>query len=44
MTYKTSLDNLAKGVTIGISILFATIIIGGQFIAINDEDKMSCPA
>jgi hypothetical protein len=28
MTYKTSLDNLAKGVTIGTTILFATIIVG----------------
>ena len=28
MIYKTSLDNLAKGITIGIAILFAVIIIG----------------
>ena len=28
MIYKTSLDNLAKGVTIGITLLFAVIIIG----------------
>jgi len=26
MTYKTSLDNLAKGVTVGVTILFAAII------------------
>lgn len=34
-----SLDKVAKGVTIGMSILFATIIIGGQYIALNDEEK-----
>ena len=28
MIYKTSLDNLAKGITIGITLLFAVIIIG----------------
>jgi hypothetical protein len=38
MTYKASLDNLAKGVTIGISILFATIIFG-QFLAVKDADR-----
>ncbi len=36
MTYKTSLDNLAKVVTIVITILFAAIIVG-QFSLINDE-------
>jgi hypothetical protein len=38
MTYKTSLDNLAKVVTIVITILFAAIIVG-QFSLINDEGK-----
>ncbi len=38
MTFNTSLDRLAKRVTIGITILFATIIIG-QYIAFNDGDK-----
>lgn len=35
MIYKTSLDNLAKGVTIGITLLFAVIIIG-QYSNIKD--------
>jgi Bacterial PH domain len=34
MTYKTSLDNLAKGITISITILFALIIVG-QFSIIS---------
>ncbi|AEI51358.1 PH domain-containing protein [Runella slithyformis] len=38
MTYKTSLDNLAKGVTIGITVLFAVIIIG-QFSIIKDAGR-----
>ena len=38
MTYKTSLDNLAKVVTIAITILFAAIIVG-QFSLIKDEGK-----
>ena len=38
MTFDTSLDKLAKGVTIGIIILFATIIVG-QYIAFKDGDK-----
>ena len=40
MTYKTSLDNLAKVVTIVISILFAAIIVG-QISFIKDEGKFS---
>ena len=35
MTYKASLDNLAKGVTIGVSLLFAVIIVG-QYSIIKD--------
>ncbi len=35
MTYKTSLDNLAKVITTGVTILFAGIIIG-QFSLIKD--------
>ena len=38
MTYKTSLDNLAKVVTIVITILFAAIIVL-QFSFIKDEEK-----
>lgn len=38
MTYKTSLDNLAKGITIGVTILFATIIIG-QYSIIKDAGR-----
>lgn len=38
MTYKTSLDNMAKVVTIVITVLFAAIIVG-QFSLINDETK-----
>ena len=38
MTYKTSLDNLAKVLTIVITILFAGIIVG-QFSFIKDEEK-----
>ena len=38
MTYKTSLDNLAKVITIIITILFAVIIVG-QFSLIKDEGK-----
>jgi hypothetical protein len=35
MTYKASLDNLAKGVTIGVTVLFATIIFGQYSIIKN---------
>ncbi len=35
MTYKTSLDNLAKTITIGITILFAAIIVGQYSIIKN---------
>lgn len=35
MIYKTSLDSIAKGVTIGVTILFAAII-GGQMFLIKD--------
>ncbi|MDP1813640.1 MAG: PH domain-containing protein [Leadbetterella sp.] len=35
MTYTTSLDNLAKGITIGVTILFVAILIG-QFSIIKD--------
>lgn len=35
MTYKTSLDNLAKGITIGVTLLFVGILIG-QFSIIKD--------
>lgn len=38
MTYKTSLDNLAKGITIGVTILFAIIIIG-EYSIIKDEGR-----
>ena len=38
MTYKTSLDNLAKVVTIVTTILFAAIIVG-QFLLIKDEGR-----
>ena len=38
MKYKASLDNLSKVVTIGVTILFATIIIG-QYSLIKDEGK-----
>ena len=38
MKYKTSLDNLAKTVTIGVTILFI-IIIFGQYSLITDEEK-----
>jgi Bacterial PH domain len=38
MTYKTSLDNLAKGITIGVTILFAIIIIG-QYSIIKDAGQ-----
>jgi hypothetical protein len=38
VTYKTSLDNLAKGITIGVTILFAIIIVG-QFSIIKDEGR-----
>lgn len=39
MTFNTSLDKLAKGVTIGITILFASIIIMALYSAFNDEEK-----
>lgn len=38
MTYKTSLDNLAKGVTIGVTLLFAFIIFG-QYSIIKDAGR-----
>lgn len=38
MTYKTSLDNLAKGITIGVTILFVAILIG-QFSIIKDTGR-----
>ena len=38
MTYKTSLDNLAKWITVGVTILFAIIIIG-QYSIITDAGK-----
>lgn len=38
MKYKTSLDNLAKGITIGITILFALILFG-QFSMIKNSEE-----
>lgn len=38
MTYKTSLDNLAKGITIGVTILFVAILIG-QFAIIKGTGR-----
>ena len=38
MTYKTSLDNLAKGITVGVIILFASLIIG-QYSIITDAGR-----
>jgi hypothetical protein len=38
MIYKTSLDKVAKGITIGVTILFAAIIIG-EFSIIKDDGK-----
>ncbi|MFZ5976511.1 MAG: hypothetical protein GTN67_12560 [Hydrotalea flava] len=38
MTYKTSLDNLAKGVTIGVTLLFAFIIFG-QYSIFKDTGR-----
>ncbi len=38
MTYKTSLDNLAKGITIGVTLLFVAIIVG-QISIIKDEGR-----
>lgn len=38
MRYKTSLDNLAKGITIGVTILFAFIIVG-QYSIIKDSGR-----
>ena len=38
MIYKTSLDNLAKGITISITVLFAVIIIG-QYSIIKDAGR-----
>lgn len=38
MTYKTSLDNLAKGITIGVTLLFASILIG-QFSTIKNSGE-----
>ena len=39
MTYKTSLDNLAKGVTIGVTVLFSGIIILGLFSIFKDAER-----
>ena len=38
MIYKTSLDNLAKGITISVTVLFAIIIIG-QYSIIKDAGQ-----
>jgi hypothetical protein len=38
MKYKTSLDNLAKGVTIGVTVFFAAIIVG-QYSIIKDAGQ-----
>ena len=38
MRYKTSLDNFAKGITIGVTILFAFIIVG-QYSIIKDSGR-----
>jgi hypothetical protein len=38
MTYKASLDNLAKGVTIGVTLLFACIIFA-QYSIIKDAER-----
>ena len=38
MKYKASLDNLAKGITIGVTLLFLIIIIG-QFALVDDLDN-----
>lgn len=38
MTYKTSLDNFAKAITIGVAILFSIIIIG-QYSIITDAGR-----
>ena len=42
MTYNTSLDNVTKAITIGITILFATIIIG-QYSIIKDATASATP-
>lgn len=39
MTFSTSLDKLAKGVTIGITILFGSIIMMALYSVLNDEEK-----
>ena len=39
MIFKTSLDNLAKGVTIGVTLIFALIIIG-QYAIIRDGNNI----
>ena len=36
MIYKTSLDNVAKAITIGVTILFAAIILAPYFFSINE--------
>ena len=38
MKYKTSLDNLSKGITVAVTILFAIIIVG-QYSIISDAGK-----
>jgi Bacterial PH domain len=38
MTYKSSLDNLAKGITIGVTLLFAFIVVG-QYSIIKDAGR-----
>ncbi|WP_462219386.1 PH domain-containing protein [Ferruginibacter sp.] len=42
MTYKTSLDNVTKVITLGITILFAAIIIG-QYSIIKDATASATP-
>ena len=39
MTFNTSLDKLAKGVTIGITIIFGSIITMALYSLLNDEEK-----
>ena len=42
MTYKTSLDNVTKVITLGITILFAAIIIG-QYSIVKDATASATP-
>ena len=39
MTFNTSLDKLAKGITIGVTVLFAGIIIMALYSGVNDDEK-----